>query len=493
MPTLLVVDDEPSVLHVFSEVYKREAVEVLTASSGGEALEIVSQGAPDAVILDILLPDRSGLDVFCQIHQIDSRIPVILITGGGTSETAIDAMRLGAFDYLLKPLDFAQVRKLVARAFTIARLSHDPVALGPEAGEVAPTEDALVGNCPAMQAVYKAIGRVARQTVTVLIRGESGTGKELVARAIYQYSNRSDGPFMVVNCAAIPDTLLESELFGHEKGSFTGADRLRIGKFEQCSGGTLFLDEIGDMPLSLQSKILRVLQDQRFERVGGNETIRTDVRIIAATNRDLERMVAESLFRPDLYYRLNVYTITLPPLRQRQEDLPLLVDHFLARSNQELGKQVRNVDPGAIKMLKRFSWPGNVRELQSVLKQAALQTTGPVLLPDFLPDTIHVEEVPPAEPGLASPSEITNWEQFVEERFHAETGDLYDDAVALAERQVITRVLRRTGGNQLQAAQILGITRTTLRTKMRQLGIRLGRVVQEPEAGPEGRAKPSNG
>ena len=479
MPTLLVVDDEPSILDLFCRVFEKEEIGVLTASTGEEAVQVVSRAQPDAVILDIVLPDRSGLEVFRELHRVDPKLPVVLITGRGTSSTAIDAMRQGAFDYLVKPLDVAQVRKLIRRAFHVRQLSREPVSLGPEWDELSPHEDALVGNGPSMQAVYKAIGQVAPQAVTVLIRGESGTGKELVARALYQYGNRSAGPFMVVNCAAIPETLLESELFGHEKGSFTGADRRRIGKFEQCSGGTLFLDEIGDMPLALQGKILRVLQDQRFERVGGNETIRTDVRILAATNRDLERMVADGAFRSDLYYRLNVYTIALPPLRARQEDLPALVHHFLARSNRELGRQVRSVAPEAMERLRGYSWPGNVRELQSVLKWAVLQTTGPVLLADFLPEGLQADR--PAPPALESPlpAEVTDWERFVAERFEAEAGRLYGQGVALAERQVIMRVLRRTGGNQLQAAKVLGITRTTLRSKMRQLGLSLGRVVQE--------------
>ena len=262
-------------------------------------------------------------------------------------------------------------------------------AVIPEGGEAKEDADALLGRCPAMQEVYKAIGRVAPQDVTVLILGESGTGKELVARAIYHYSSRAKGPFLAINCAAIPETLLESELFGHEKGAFTGADRKRIGKFEQCHGGTLFLDEIGDMTPLTQTKILRVLQEQEFERVGGNEPIKADVRVIAATNRDLEKMVAEGTFRGDLYYRLNVFTIKLPPLRERGDDLPLLAEHFVRRFGRELKKDVRGIAPEAMELLRRYPWPGNVRELQSVIKQALLQATGPVLLPEFLPAAVR--------------------------------------------------------------------------------------------------------
>lgn len=450
-----------------------------TATSAEAGIGLFSTTRPDAVILDVLLPDRTGLEVFRELHRLDPKVPVILITAGGTSDTAIEAMKLGAFDYLLKPLDFGRVRSLVRRAFEIRRLMREPVSVDPEVGAIPAGHDAIVGRGPAMQEVYKAIGRVAPQTVTVLVRGESGTGKELVGRAIYQHSNRCDGPFLAVNCAAIPETLLESELFGHEKGAFTGADRRHIGKFEQCSGGTLLLDEIGDMPLLLQGKILRVLQDQQFERVGGNQTIRTDVRIIASTNRDLEQMVAAGAFRSDLYYRLNVYTITLPPLGRRPEDLPLLVDHFLVRANRELGKDIRSIAPEAMDLLRAYAWPGNVRQLQSVLKQAVLRTAGPVLVADYLPDTLRIAPLtePTQAPVLGSAG--MDWDRFLEERLQSGTNRLYDEAIGLLERLLITRVLRHTAGNQLQAAKILGITRSTMRAKMRQFGITLGRVIHD--------------
>ena len=302
-----------------------------------------------------------------------------------TADAAIEAMKQGAYDYLFKPLDLHQLRRVVGEALEVARRMREPAVVA----ETAPDPDvdgAIVGSCPAMREVYKAIGRVAAQNVPVLITGESGTGKELVARAIYQHGPRAKAPFLALNCAAIPENLLESELFGHEKGAFTGADRRRIGKFEQCNGGTLFLDEIGDMPLALQAKILRLLQEQTFERVGGNETIRTDVRLIAATHRDLKAWSAEGKFRPDLYYRLGVFTIHLPPLRERGDDLPLLVQHYLRRFSRELGREVREVAPEALERLRSYSWPGNIRELQSVLKQALLQASGTVLLPAFLPE-----------------------------------------------------------------------------------------------------------
>jgi two-component system nitrogen regulation response regulator GlnG len=296
-----------------------------------------------------------------------------------------------------------------------------------------------------------------------------------VARAIYQHSKRASGPFLAINCAAIPETLLESELFGHEKGAFTGAERKRIGKFEQCSGGTLFLDEIGDMSPLTQTKLLRVLQEQRFERVGGNETVQTDVRVIAATNNDLEELVGAGRFRNDLYYRLNVFSIRLPPLRERPEDLPLLVEHFVRRFSRELGKDVQQIAPDALAVLARYPWPGNVRELQSVLKQALLQATGRVLVPDFLPEAVRAEPgacEPPPSPGAAP-----EWDRFVADRLRAGSQGLYAEGLALMERQLLTSVLRHTHGNQLQAAKILGITRGSLRTKIRALGIKIERAV----------------
>src|SRR5690349_15078096 len=480
MATILVIDDEASILHAFRRAFGDPEDTLQTASDGSEGLELVARCRPDVVVLDLNLPDMSGLDVFHRIRAIDARIPVIFITGQGTTESAIEAMKQGAFDYLLKPLDVAHVRELVERAAEISRLMRVPTLVAEEALAQGPA-DVLVGRSRAMQEVYKAIGRVAPQDLAVLILGESGTGKELVARAVYQHSRRAAGPFLAINCAAIPETLLESELFGHEKGAFTGADRKRIGKFEQCSGGTLFLDEIGDMTPLTQAKLLRVLQDGRFERVGGNETIRADVRIIAATNRDLAQMAAAGEFREDLYYRLGVVTIALPPLRERAGDLPLLVDHFLKRFSPEMGKEVVQVDPEALDLLCRYPWPGNLRELQSVLRQALLRAQGPVLLADFLPPAVRGEAPPEAGPRSAA----IDWEEFLDERLRAGSRDLYAEALALMERSLVTRVLRHTRGNQFQAAKILGITRGSLRTKIRTLGITIERWVGSADPGAE--------
>jgi two-component system nitrogen regulation response regulator GlnG len=473
MPVLLIVDDEPSILQAFRRAFREPEVTLLTASSAAEGIELVAQAQPDVVILDINLPDMPGLKAFRRIREMDARIPVIFVTGHGTTDTAIEAMKLGAYDYLLKPLELTPLRALVDRAFEISRLMHVPAVLADEQPVQEPS-DILIGRCAAMQEVYKAIGRVASQDVTVLILGESGTGKELVARAIYQHSKRASGAFLAINCGAIPETLLESELFGHEKGAFTGAERKRIGKFEQCTGGTLFLDEIGDMTPLTQTKLLRLLQEQRFERVGGSETIQTDVRLIAATNRNLEALVAAGQFRGDLFYRLSVFTIRLPPLRERGDDLPVLVDHLIKRYRHELGKDVQQASPEALALLQRYSWPGNVRELQSVLKQAILQATGPVLIPEFLPSSVREVERPSESNNSSA---FPDWDRFVNDRLLAGTQDLYAEALANMERHLITRVLREVGGNQVQAARILGITRGSLRTKIRALGINIERSV----------------
>ena len=359
-------------------------------------------------------------------------------------------MQQGAFDYLFKPLDLGQLQTVVGAALEVARRMREPAVVA----ETLPDPDvdgAIIGTCPAMREVYKAIGRVAGQNVPVLITGESGTGKELVALAIYQHGPRAREPFLALNCAAIPETLLESELFGHEKGAFTGADRRRIGKFEQCNGGTLFLDEIGDMPLALQAKILRLLQEQVFERLGGNETVRTDVRLIAATHRDLKGWSAEGKFRPDLYYRLGVFTIHLPALRERGDDLALLVRHYLRRFSRELGREVREVAPEAMDRLRDYSWPGNIRELQSVLKQALLQAVGPVLLPAFLPADLSQDTASDSGEGRRAP------------RPGITLSDL--------EREAIQQCLIQTGGNRQRTAELLGISTRTLLRKIREYGL----------------------
>src|SRR6267142_1538175 len=401
MADVLLIDDDPALIpEQVRQAFPAPRCRVEVAGTGAEGIERVRGGPPDVILLDLRLPDQSGLEVYQQIRKLDARIPVIFVTLAKTADAAIEAMKQGAYDYLFKPLDLHQLKRVVGEALEVARRMRQPAVVA----ESAPDPDvdgAIVGSCPAMGEVYKAIGRVAAQDVPVLITGESGTGKELVARAVYQYSPRGKAPFLALNCAAIPENLLESELFGHEKGAFTGADRRRIGKFEQCNGGTLFLDEIGDMPPATQAKMLRVLQEQAFERVGGNETIRTDVRLIAATHRALKAWSAEGRFRPDLFYRLGVFTIHLPPLRERGDDLPLLAQHYVRRISRELGREVRQVAPEAMTRLRGYGWPGNIRELQSVLKQALLQASGTALLPAFLPEPLggFGGTAPPAPPA----------------------------------------------------------------------------------------------
>jgi two-component system nitrogen regulation response regulator GlnG len=473
MAHLLLIDDDPALTpEQVRQAFPAPGHCVEVAGTGADGLERVRAVLPDVILLDLRLPDQSGLEVYQAIRQFDGRIPVIFVTMAKGADAAIEAMKQGAYDYLFKPLDPHRLRRVVGEALEVARRMRQPAVVA----ETAPDPDvdgAIVGSCPAMSEVYKAIGRVAAQDVPVLITGESGTGKELVARAVYQHGARARAPFLALNCAAIPETLLESELFGHERGAFTGADRRRIGKFEQCHGGTIFLDEVGDMPLALQAKILRVLHEQAFERVGGNETVRTDVRLIAATHRDLKAWSDEGRFRPDLYYRLGVFTIHLPPLRERGDDLPLLARHYLRRFSRELGREVREVAPEALERLRSYSWPGNVRELQSVLKQALLQARGTTLLPTFLP-ALPGE---PSGPVTASPSAAgdPNLEAFVRLCLASGEGDLYAETHRQVDRLFLTRVLEETGGNQLQAARRLGIGRETLRRRLSELGLHVSR------------------
>jgi DNA-binding NtrC family response regulator len=465
---LLLIDDDPDLLpeqvaHVFPAPKHR--VEI--ARTGTEGLKRVAAACPDVILLDLRLPDQSGLDVLTQLRRIDARIPVVFVTVVRSADSAIEAMRHGAYDYLLKPIDLQKLDRVVKEALKVARLMREPAVVAESPPDEELAGEAIIGSCPGMQEAYKAIGRVADQTFPVLITGESGTGKELVARAIYQHGPRAKAPFLALNCAAIPENLLESELFGHEKGAFTGADRRRIGKFEQCSGGTLFLDEIGDMPPATQAKMLRVLQEQTFERVGGNETIRTDIRLIAATHRDLKAWSEEGKFRPDLYYRLGVFTIHLPPLRQRGDDLPLLIRHFLRRFGRELGRDVREAAPEALERLRAYHWPGNVRELQSVLKQALLQGSGNVLLPAFLPQSVRGQANSPAAP---SGKELGVEEFQIRLRLDPDVRDLYAAAHRDLDRLLLPCVMEHAGGSQHQAALLLGIARQTLRLKLRNLG-----------------------
>jgi two-component system nitrogen regulation response regulator GlnG len=514
MPSVLVIDDDPSIFLLTRRALDGIA-DIVTASTADEGLELINRQHFDAVLLDIMLPDRNGLAVYCEINEQDRRLPVIFMTVEAASGTAIEAMQLGAFDYLAKPLAVSTLRSLVSRAIEQRELASVPVAIVADEELAKESGELFIGRSLPMLDVFKAIGRVAKQNVPVLVRGESGTGKELVARALFQYSHRSEGPFLAVNCAALPDNLLESELFGHEKGAFTGADSRRIGKFEQCNNGTLFLDEIGDMAPIVQAKVLRVLQDQRFERIGGNNELKTDVRIVAATNQPLEEMVQHGDFREDLLYRLNAVTIELPPLRERKGDIPMLIQHFLSRAKVEFNKpDLEGASPETVELLKAYSWPGNVRQLRAVVRRCVLDSALPVLVPEILPDAIKLGTpedtetlAPPpekvsagfeatravaagsssetatmpevsvadtlaSEEGSEEPSGL-GLPQLVDRLFAEKSTEMYAEVIAYAERYLLLRVLRETDGNQSKAAAILGITRGKLRDRIATYDIRL--------------------
>jgi DNA-binding NtrC family response regulator len=470
MPGLLVVDDEANVRYSLGKSLQSDSLDVFTASTGKQGIELVRKRQPSAVILDVRLTDMSGLDAFDRIREIDPRLPVIIITAFAATETAIEAMKRGAFEYLLKPVDFHQLREVVAKAIALGLLRHAPEECDQSGAVEVFAGDRIIGNSPAMQEIYKAIGRIAPLDVPVLIQGESGTGKELVARALFQHSRRNQEPFLTINCAAIPEALLESELFGHERGAFTGADRRRIGKFEQASGGTIFLDEIGEMAGTMQPKILRLLQEQHFERLGGNESIRTDVRIIAATNQNLEALVSDGHFRQDLFYRLKVMTIHLPPLRDRRDDLLLIVDHFIKTLNAPMGKQVTGATPETLRLLTTYAWPGNIRELQSTIKFALVKASGSLLTPDCLPENIRLG-TNPAQGYRTPDGDPLNIGEFTTSLLQAGESDIYRKVCFEVDRVVMNIVLRHVKGSQAQASDLLSISRTTLRSKLRSLGI----------------------
>ncbi|WP_145117142.1 sigma-54-dependent transcriptional regulator [Rosistilla oblonga] len=485
MMQLLIIDDEPLICETIALAFPGD--QVISSLTAEDGIAAFLESPPDVVLCDIRLPDMSGMEAFEKLHRIDPKVPIILMTGRGTAGTAIEAMQRGAFEYILKPLDPDTLIPLVCDAAETSRMTRTPAMVpDPSADDqaVAASTDLLIGACPAMQEVYRSVGRVAGQNVTALILGESGTGKEVIARAIYQYSSRAAGRFLAINCAAIPEQLLESELFGHEKGAFTGAERKRVGKFELCNDGTLFLDEIGDMTPLMQTKILRVLQDQTFERVGGSETIHTNARIIAATNRDLEQAIESKDFRSDLFYRLNVYTIKLPPLRERGDDIALLANHFLNRFAAELGKQISGFAKEAMNLLTQYRWPGNVRELQSAVKHVLLEATGPVIVPAFLPDVIRepaAHESGRVSTSTGSTTNTFNFAEMTRQRLQAGSEDIHRDLVSIAEREIFAEVLRHTDGNLTQAAKRLGITRTTLRARLESLGMSVERSASVTE------------
>ena len=466
-PRILLIGDHPAMLSAESRrAFCAAHFQLITKKDGASAIQSVRSDPPDVILLDFHLRGESAMELYREIREINQHLPVIFVTLARTADPTIEVMKMGAFDCLCRPLEpqtlMRSIQDALDLSMTIAAANSAPCEpdLQPDGG------GQLFGSSPAMREVYKALGRVAAQDVPVLITGESGTGKELVARALVEHGSRSNAPFLALNCAAIPENLLESELFGHEKGAFTGADRQRVGKFEQYTGGTILLDEIGDMPLGLQAKILRLVQDQCFQRVGGNQTVQTNVRIIAATHRDLKALVAAESFRRDLYYRLSVFTLHLPPLRDRGEDLTLLARQFVRRYSRELGRDVTEIAPEAMRRLRAYSWPGNIRELQSVLKQALLRASGAVLLPAFLPDTFDTRERTPVHRALES-----NLDAFVRARLNTGATNLYAQVHEDLDQHFLPAVLDHTGGNQREAARILGIARQTLRQRLREMGL----------------------
>jgi nitrogen regulation protein NR(I) len=469
MGDILIVDDDPQIRQSFEKILTEEGHGVRTAASGEAALAEIQKSMADLVIMDIRLPGMNGLEAFQAMHEIEPKLPVIIMTAYGTTETAIEATKLGAFEYVLKPFEIPDILALISQALEAGRCMRSRVEL-----DVAPdttAADAIIGRSKAMQEVYKAIGRVAPTDATVLIRGESGTGKELVARAIYQHSLRAAKPFLIINCVAIPETLLESELFGYEKGAFTGAVNRRVGKFEQAHGGTVFLDEIGDMPFSIQAKILRLLQERSIERLGGREPIPVDVRIIAATNRDLEAALAQGRFREDLYYRLKVVTLWLPPLCERSQDIILLAEYFLARFAKEMGLGNPGMIEEAKLLLQNYQWPGNVRELANAMQKALIFSRGYPIHPEDVSRAIGGESLA-REVGDQRAEEIVR--QWVRQTLAGGKGkDVFEACMDHFASLLISEALDLTGGNRSRAAKLLGISRPTLLSKIDKYGLKV--------------------
>jgi nitrogen regulation protein NR(I) len=470
---ILLIEDDCGITETLQRILADEGHAVAVEKRGDAGLARAINEAFNVVLTDLRLPGLNGLELVRQLHAAQPRLPIILITAFGTTETAIEATKFGAFDYLLKPFDMLRLLELVRRAADCNRLMSEPVKLG-EAGA---SRDALIGQSAAMQSIYKDIGRVASKPVNVLIRGETGTGKELIARALYQFSDRANAPFIAINCAAIPETLLESELFGHERGAFTGADARRIGRFEQAHLGTIFLDEIGDITLGTQAKLLRVLQEKTLQRLGGKEAIPVDVRVVAATHLDLETAIREKRFRDDLYYRLNVVVIMLPPLRQRREDVPDLVRYFLAKHGPDLGNASPSIHPEALNFLQAQAWPGNVRELENVVRKAIL------LAQSYTINLGHVRAVMD-QGGEEDRRADRPFGEYVDallaEAQRGECSDVHGRLLETVERELFARAIRQAGGNQAKAARWLGISRITMKAKLMQFGLHPGQ-----EADPE--------
>jgi len=469
MTKILVIDDDDQLRTSFSKLLRAEDYQVVSAASGEAGIEIVETTPLDLVILDVRLPGINGIDAFKAIKKIDAKLPVIIVTAFGTTETAIEAIKAGAFDYLLKPFDIPEMLAMIIQAVDAGYCMRSPVEVDAAPKTFSP--NAIVGQSPGMQKVYKSIGRVAQTHATVLIQGESGTGKELVARAIYQHGIRSDKAFSIINCVAIPENLLESELFGYEKGAFTGASQRHIGKIEQANGGTVFLDEIGDMPISIQAKILRLLQEKRIERLGGDETLPVDVRIIAATNKDLKAGIGAGQFREDLYFRLKVVTIGLPPLRDRDGDIIDLTSHYLTRFSHELKMDNPGIREDAMALLTRYEWPGNVRELANLIQKSLIFNRGnPISITD-LSQIIHKKDHGDLSNVKDDENHIRLWIR--QSLMDMSCVHSYEHFMNTVSSMVVAEALALSNGNRSQAAKLLDISRPTLHAKIDKYGINM--------------------
>lgn len=475
---LLVLDDDTAILQLITDLFQSETMDVITESDGDNALRRIVSEHPNVAIMDICLPKKSGLEILVKARKMDPGLAVIVVSGTGTTQNAIEAMKAGAYDYLTKPFNLNQLKAVVQKALERNLLSRKVLnTTTPAAGSLNnENADVMIGSSPEMIEIWKMVGKIAATDATVLIQGESGTGKELLARAIYTNSLRNNRPFMAVNCAALPENLLESELFGHEKGAFTDAHARRIGKFEQCNGATLFLDEIGDMSLANQGKLLRVLENQEFERVGGNETVKVNVRIIAATNRSLVNCVKEKTFRMDLFYRLRVVTFFLSPLRERVEDIPLLANYFVNHFARKYGKNSTRLTPEALDLLLSQPWEGNIRELKNVIDSATVMCNGEQLMQEDLAPFLHS--------GVGKSSENQQYgnddyyaffRNIIEPQFDRiclkNKGTVYEDINTGLEKALVQIAIEKSKNNQVVASRLLGISRNTLRDRLERYNI----------------------
>ncbi|QDR82530.1 sigma 54-interacting transcriptional regulator [Sporomusa termitida] len=448
----MVVDDEDSVRKLLSAVLKREGYQVVCAESGEEALRKFRALPPDLIIMDIRMPNIDGITAFKELRKLSQNVTVILMTAYAAVETAVEAIKLGAFDYVIKPFDIEEVKLLTNRAIQLQKMTEKIFDLNQQLID-SYRLDKIITNSPKMRELCQNIAKIAQSNATVLITGESGTGKELIANTIHYNSRRNSGPFIKINCGALPESLLDSELFGHEKGAFTGAVMRRPGRFEQADHGTLLLDEIGEISPNLQVKLLRVLQEREFERVGGNTTIKTDIRVLAATNRNLAEMVKQGRFRQDLYYRLNVVSLSAPPLRERREDIELLAGYFLQKFTAENEKEIMDFDPDVVKLLENYNWPGNVRELANVVERAVIMSTGSRIFPEDLPDNLRYS----SESDLISTLGLEKI-----------SGKTLKEMIKKTECLLIKEALQRNHGNKVKTAKELGVSRRSILYKIQE-------------------------